>query len=70
MGKQNRPPVADPLVKVDRTLRGFGGEVRGSVVDAGNSRGLGCRLGTHLYSPREFRLLKLPANILTFINCE
>ena len=27
--KQDRPPVADPLVKVDRSLRGFGREIGG-----------------------------------------
>jgi hypothetical protein len=40
MRKQNRPAVADPFVKVDRALRGFGGEIRGSIVDAGNSVGI------------------------------
>ena len=64
MGKQNRPSVADPFVKVDRTLRGFGREIRGSVVDAGNSRGLGCSLGTHIFLLVNFGFLKLPANIL------
>ena len=34
MRKQDRPAVADPFVKVDRALRGFGGEIRGDVIDA------------------------------------
>src|SRR5258708_3301408 len=34
MGKQDRPLVADPLVKVDLPVRGFSGEVRSSVVEA------------------------------------
>ena len=33
MGKQDCPAVADPLVKVDRALRGFSGKVGGCVVD-------------------------------------
>ena len=34
MGKQNRPTVADPVVKVDRAFGGISGEVRGFVVDS------------------------------------
>ena len=37
MRKQDRPAVADPFVKVDGALRGFGGEVGGVVVDARNA---------------------------------
>ena len=37
MGKQDGPAVADPFVKVDRALRGFGGEVRGCVVNTGDA---------------------------------
>ena len=35
--KQDGPAVADPFVKVNCALRGFGGEIGGSVVDAGNA---------------------------------
>ena len=34
MGEQDRPAVADPVVKVDGALGGFGGEVGGNIVDA------------------------------------
>ena len=41
MRKQDGPAVADPFVKVDRALRGFGGEIGRGVVDARNA---GCSL--------------------------
>src|SRR5580698_10367535 len=47
MGKQDRPSVANPFVKIDRALCGFSGEIRSGVIDARNSRGLGCSLGAH-----------------------
>jgi hypothetical protein len=34
MGKQDRPAVSDPFMKIDRALGGFGGEVWGLVIDA------------------------------------
>jgi hypothetical protein len=34
MGKQDGPAIADPFVKLDGPLGGFGDEVRGRVIDA------------------------------------
>jgi hypothetical protein len=34
MGEQDRPFVADPVVKADLALRGFGGEVGSSLIEA------------------------------------
>ena len=34
MTEQNRPAIADPVVKADRTLAGFGGEIRNRIIDA------------------------------------
>ena len=31
--KQDGPPVANPFVKVDRALRGFGREIGGRIID-------------------------------------
>ena len=36
MRKQNCPSIADPLMKVDRPLCGFGAEIGGCVIDAWN----------------------------------
>ena len=45
--EQDGPAVADPVVKVDCALRGFGGEIGGRVVDAGNAVGFVCSRGRH-----------------------
>ena len=62
MRKQNCPAVADPVVKVDRSLRGFGGEIGGRIVDAGNALGFIGSRGSHdhlLYVLDEFGSLKI-----------
>ncbi len=46
MGKQDRPLVADPLVKVDLALRCFGGEVGSSVVEAKGHQKLLWKIGS------------------------
>jgi hypothetical protein len=56
MRKQDGPTVADPLVKVDGALCGFGGEIRGCVIDPGNC---GYRWGFNCNAHYSFSLLNL-----------
>ncbi len=64
MRKQDRVTIADPLVKVDRALCGFGGEIRSGLI---NSRNVGggwnqC-CGANLSSPCELKFFGDPAGI-------
>src|ERR1035438_2068339 len=60
--EQDGPTVADPVVKVDRPLRGFSGEIGGRIVNPGNAKSFGRGSHDHLLS--EFQMAQDSESLL------